>query len=95
MSKVKKYETTQKVEIALHFDRTMHCEYTVFLPGLEGQEDRKSEKWCQPFILCPNQTLTLVSTSHIQHEHWIHVQQYLQIFQKINKEKKTFHKNKI
>ena len=75
---------TRKVEIALHFDATMHCEFTVFLPGLEGQEDRKSEKRSQPFILWPHRTLTLVSTSHIQHEH-IYVQQYLQIFPKKKK----------
>ena len=55
---------TQKVEIALHFDRTMHCEFTVFLPGLKGQEDRKSEKRCQPFILWQHRTLTLVSIPH-------------------------------
>ena len=70
---------TRKVEIALHFDATMHCEFTVVLPGLEGQEDKKSEKRCQPFILWQHRALTLVSTSHIQHEH-IYVQQYLQIF---------------
>ena len=31
-AKKKKYERTQTVEIALHSDRTMHCEYTMFLP---------------------------------------------------------------
>ena len=70
---------TQKVEIALHFDRTMHCEFTVFLRGLKGQEDRKSEKRCQPFILWQHRTLPNPGeyTSHIQHEH-IYVQQIFQ-----------------